>query len=93
MITLNWVPFLRSIGIIPNIGQALARRYVPKNRDNSPRLHTDHVLSLVQVVLFTPGEVAAAGYTGYLTNKTITGLYAEAIGGAVVLLERELITL
>ncbi|MCJ1433440.1 hypothetical protein MMC27_002800 [Xylographa pallens] len=39
------------------------------------------------VVLFTPGEVAAAGYTGYLTNETITGLYAEAIGGAVVLLE------
>ncbi|MCJ1316208.1 hypothetical protein MMC15_001528 [Xylographa vitiligo] len=39
------------------------------------------------VVLFTPGEIAAAGYTGYLTNETITGLYAEAIGGAVVLLE------
>lgn len=39
------------------------------------------------VVFFTPGEVAASGYTGYLTNKTITGLFAEAIGGAVVLVE------
>ena len=39
------------------------------------------------VVLFTPGEIAAAGYTGYLTNATITGAYAEAIGGAVVMLE------
>ncbi|MCJ1472519.1 hypothetical protein MMC13_001167 [Lambiella insularis] len=39
------------------------------------------------VVLFTPGEIAAAGYTGYLTNRTITGLYAETIGGAVVMLE------
>jgi len=39
------------------------------------------------VVAFTPGEVAAAGYQGYLTNATITGLFAEAIGGAVVLIE------
>lgn len=39
------------------------------------------------VVFFTPGEIAAAGYTGYLTNKTITGLFAQAIGGAVVMLE------
>jgi hypothetical protein len=39
------------------------------------------------VVLFTPGEAAAAPYTGYLTNKTLTGLYAEAIEGAVVMIE------
>lgn len=39
------------------------------------------------IVLFTPGEIAADGYTGYLTNKTITGLFAEAIGGAVVMIE------
>lgn len=39
------------------------------------------------VVFFTPGEAAAAPYTGYLTNKTITGLFAEAIGGAVVIME------
>ncbi|KAJ5692913.1 hypothetical protein N7462_002336 [Penicillium macrosclerotiorum] len=39
------------------------------------------------VVLFTPGEEAASGYTGYLTNKTITGLYAQEIKGAVILLE------
>lgn len=39
------------------------------------------------VVFFTPGESAAADYTGYLTNRTITGLFGEAIGGAVVMLE------
>ncbi|KAF2089831.1 serine-type peptidase [Saccharata proteae CBS 121410] len=39
------------------------------------------------VVFFTPGEIAADGYTGYLTNRTVTGLFAEAIGGAVVMLE------
>lgn len=39
------------------------------------------------VVLFTPGEVAADDYTGYLGNKTITGIFGQAIGGAVVLLE------
>ncbi|KAK8211846.1 putative serine peptidase [Phyllosticta capitalensis] len=39
------------------------------------------------VVFFTPGEVEASGYTGYLTNRTITGLFAEAIGGAVVMME------
>ncbi|KAK8161107.1 serine carboxypeptidase S28-domain-containing protein [Phyllosticta citrichinensis] len=39
------------------------------------------------VVFFTPGEVEASGYTGYLTNKSITGLFAQAIGGAVVMLE------
>ena len=39
------------------------------------------------VVLFTPGEIAAAGYTKYLTNATITGAYAQAIGGAVVMIE------
>jgi hypothetical protein len=40
------------------------------------------------VVLFTPGEEAADGYVGYLTNLTITGLYAQEINGAVVMLER-----
>ncbi|KAK8209937.1 peptidase S28 [Phyllosticta paracitricarpa] len=39
------------------------------------------------VVFFTPGEVEASGYTGYLTNKSITGLFAQAIGGAVVMME------
>ncbi|KAH8886065.1 endoprotease endo-Pro [Thozetella sp. PMI_491] len=39
------------------------------------------------VVFFTPGEVAAAPYVGYLTNRTITGMFAQAIGGAVVLME------
>lgn len=44
---------------------------------------------MVQVVFFTPGEIAAAGYGGYLTNATITGLYAQEIKGAVVMVERE----
>ncbi|KAJ5570136.1 uncharacterized protein N7459_009566 [Penicillium hispanicum] len=39
------------------------------------------------VVLFTPGEEAAGGYTGYLSNETITGLYAQEIKGAVLLIE------
>lgn len=42
------------------------------------------------MVLFTPGESEAADYTGYLTNVTITGLYAQEIKGAVILLERKL---
>ncbi|OQD74333.1 hypothetical protein PENDEC_c011G02776 [Penicillium decumbens] len=42
------------------------------------------------VVLFTPGEEAAAKYTGYLTNKTLTGLYGQEIKGAVIVLEQNL---
>jgi hypothetical protein len=41
-------------------------------------------------VFFTPGESAAAPYGGYLTNITITGLYAQEIKGAVVMVERQL---
>jgi hypothetical protein len=41
------------------------------------------------VVLFTPGEADAVHYTGYLTNSTIVGAYAEEIGGATIVLERE----
>lgn len=40
------------------------------------------------VVIFTPGEISAEYYTGFLTNRTITGLYAQAIGAAVIVLER-----
>lgn len=39
------------------------------------------------VIFFTPGEVAADDYTGYLTNLTITGLFAQAVQGAVVMME------
>ncbi|KAK1982254.1 serine carboxypeptidase S28 [Colletotrichum cereale] len=39
------------------------------------------------IVLFTPGEVAAEGYTGYLTDRAITGAIAKAVGGAVVMVE------
>ena len=38
--------------------------------------------------MFTPGEVAAERYTGYLTNRTILGLYAQEVGGAIILFER-----
>ena len=41
------------------------------------------------VVFFTPGEVAAAGYTGYITNRTLSGVFAQEIKGAVVMLERK----
>lgn len=43
------------------------------------------------MVFFTPGEISATNYGGYLTNATITGLYAQEIGGAVVMVERELL--
>ncbi|TVY71366.1 putative extracellular serine carboxypeptidase [Lachnellula suecica] len=39
------------------------------------------------IVLFTPGEDAADGYTGYVTNKTLPGAYGQAIEGAVIMLE------
>lgn len=41
------------------------------------------------MVVFTPGEEAADPYIGYLTNRTITGLYAQEIEGAVLMVERE----
>ncbi|KKY27697.1 putative serine [Phaeomoniella chlamydospora] len=50
-----------------------------------PRTMRDQ--GLRSVIFFTPGEVAADDYTGYLTNKTLTGLFAEAVGGATLLLE------
>ncbi|KAI9927094.1 hypothetical protein MW887_003477 [Aspergillus wentii] len=40
-----------------------------------------------KVVLFTPGEESADGYEGYLTNNTLTGVYAQEIQGAVILIE------
>lgn len=39
------------------------------------------------VLLFTPGEVSAEGYDGYLTNRTLPGLFANATGAAGILLE------
>ncbi|KXX79502.1 putative serine protease EDA2 [Madurella mycetomatis] len=39
------------------------------------------------VVIFNPGEAPAEYYTGFLTNRTITGLYAQAIGAAIILIE------
>lgn len=39
------------------------------------------------VILFTPGEANVTGYTNYLTNKRLTGLFAEAIGAAIIVLE------
>lgn len=39
------------------------------------------------IVLFTPGEVAATGYTSYLTDQALTGLIAKEVGGAVILVE------
>jgi hypothetical protein len=39
------------------------------------------------VVLMTPGEVNVTGYNSYLTTNRTTGLIAEAIGAAVVVIE------
>ncbi|ETS84162.1 hypothetical protein PFICI_02187 [Pestalotiopsis fici W106-1] len=39
------------------------------------------------VVIFTPGEAAAAAYTGYLTPRTLTSAIAQAIDGAIILIE------
>ena len=50
--------------------------------------------SIFQVVFMTPGEVpignainTARGYS-FLTNTTMTGAYAQALGAAVVVIER-----
>ena len=39
------------------------------------------------VILFTPGEIAAEGYEGYLTNRTLTGAIAQNVSGAVIMIE------
>lgn len=39
------------------------------------------------IVLSTPGESNAAGFSGYLTNRTIPGLIAQPNNGATVVLE------
>ncbi|KAH8599959.1 serine carboxypeptidase S28-domain-containing protein [Bisporella sp. PMI_857] len=43
------------------------------------------------VILFNPGEVPALGpngdFTFYLKNQALTGQYAEAVGGAVIVIE------
>ncbi|OCH84125.1 peptidase S28 [Obba rivulosa] len=39
------------------------------------------------IILFTPGEVNADGYSGYLNNRTLNGLIADQQNGATVVLE------
>ncbi|TDL29923.1 peptidase S28 [Rickenella mellea] len=39
------------------------------------------------IILFTPGEIAADGYYGYLTNTTINGMIAQQQHGATIVLE------
>ncbi|KAK7470337.1 hypothetical protein VKT23_001766 [Stygiomarasmius scandens] len=39
------------------------------------------------IVLMTPGEANAQPYSGYLTNKTITGTTAQKNNGSVIILE------
>lgn len=39
------------------------------------------------VILFTPGEVNASRYTSYLTTNRTTGVLAEKIGAATIVLE------
>ncbi|KAF8914245.1 serine carboxypeptidase S28-domain-containing protein [Gymnopilus junonius] len=39
------------------------------------------------IVLFTPGEVNANGYSGYLTNRTVNGMIAQQQNGSTIVLE------
>ncbi|KAK4443213.1 putative serine peptidase [Podospora aff. communis PSN243] len=39
------------------------------------------------IVFFTPGETEAAPYMGWFTNRTLLGQYAQAFGGAMIMLE------
>ncbi|KAI9166362.1 putative extracellular serine carboxypeptidase [Paramyrothecium foliicola] len=39
------------------------------------------------IILMTPGEIAADNYGGYLTDRSMTGVYAKNLGGAVVMVE------
>ncbi|POR33927.1 Thymus-specific serine protease [Tolypocladium paradoxum] len=39
------------------------------------------------IVLNAPGESNADGYQGYTTNRTLPGLFAQATGGAAIVLE------
>ena len=39
--------------------------------------------------MFQPGEQSAEGFEGYLFNVTLTGVYAQEIGGAGLILERK----
>lgn len=43
-----------------------------------------------QVIFFTPGEVPADEYVGYLTDLTLTGLLGIELEAAVVVVERKL---
>ena len=38
--------------------------------------------------MFTPGEASAEYYSGYMTNRTLVGMFAQAMKGAVIILER-----
>lgn len=37
----------------------------------------------------TPGESAADQFVGYITTEGMPGMYAEAVGGAAILIERK----
>ncbi|KAM5545186.1 hypothetical protein V8D89_001297 [Ganoderma adspersum] len=39
------------------------------------------------IILSTPGEVDASGYTSYLTNATINGRIAQTLNGSTIVLE------
>ena len=74
--------FHNGIGGMPRIGLGQGHRY-SLSAGWAIRADTG------QVVLFTPGEVAADEYTGYLTNLTVEGAMGETIRGANILIERE----
>jgi hypothetical protein len=69
-----------------NIGLDLARRWDAISKGTSSKL-----IIWLQIILYTPGESAAGGYTGYLTNTGLPGMIAEEIGAAVIMLERKFV--
>ncbi|KAH9839143.1 peptidase S28 [Rhodofomes roseus] len=50
--------------------------------------HTwDYYESGGPIILLTPGEGNADGYTGYLTNRTVNGMVAQELNGATIVIE------
>lgn len=85
--TLVWEPFLSGGGGTPRTGRALDPPY-----DAFPISCSERVDKCDQVIIFTPGEMDADPYWRYITEETITGVYAKEVGGAVILMERKFFT-
>lgn len=79
---------------IPQMGNSTFQQFIDHNNPNLGTFSQFYYYSDAYyggpgspVVLMTPGEAAVNGYQGYLTNRTLTGLFAQAIGAAVIVIE------